>query len=132
MALDVSRFLRLQGAINAAVAAIPSDHAATAVTALAGSYMTMREEVRLVIDDSLRDEFDRLFPVMDVPAAPNVMRGGGFDPFKSADIANQARARLKAMGGWLDGFVQEARMKMEAEAYASARVKEERSRPPDE
>ncbi len=110
MSIDVPRFLRLQGAINAAVAAVPADHAATAVTALVGSYATLREEVRQVVNDDLHGEFDRLFPIMDVPAAPSVMQGGGFDPFRSADIANLARTRLKTMGGWLDGFVQEARM----------------------
>jgi hypothetical protein len=127
MTLDVARFLRLQGAINAAVAAVPAGHAATAVSALAGSYMNMRAEVRLVIDESLQDEFDRLFPVMEVPAAPDVMGGGGFDPLKSADVANQARTRLNTMGGWLDGFVQDSRIKIEAQAYASARIKEERA-----
>jgi hypothetical protein len=30
------------------------------------------------------------------------------------------------MAGWLDGFVQEARMNLEAQACAQARVKEER------
>jgi hypothetical protein len=110
VSIDVPRFLRLQGAINAAVAAVPADHAATAVTALVGSYATLREEVRQVVNNDLHGEFDRLFPIMDVPPAPSVMRGGGFDPFKSADLANLARTRLKTMGGWLDGFVQEARM----------------------
>lgn len=110
MALDIARFLRLQGAINAAVAAVPPDHAATAVTALVGSYATLRQEVRQVVAEDLHGEFDRLFPSMDVPPAPSVMRGGGFDPLKSADVANLARTRLKTMGGWLDGFVQEARM----------------------
>jgi hypothetical protein len=92
------------------VAAVPADHAATAVTALVNSYATLREEVRQVVDEELHGEFDRLFPAMEVPQAPRVMRGGGFDPFKSADVANLARTRLKTMGGWLDGFVQEARM----------------------
>lgn len=70
--------------------------------------MTLREEVREAIDDAFRAEFDRLFPAMAVPAAPSVM--AGFDPFKSADMANQARTRLKTMGGWLGGFVQEAQL----------------------
>ncbi len=108
MAIDVGRFLRLQGAINAAVAAVPADHAATALTALVGSYASLREEVRQVIDENLHGEFDRLFPAMDVPATANVRRG--FDPIQSADMANQARTRMKTMGGWLDGFVQEAKL----------------------
>lgn len=108
MGIDVARFLRLQGALNAAVAAVPADQAARAVTALVGSYVALRGEVRQVIDERLRAEFDRLFPVMVVPRAPNLRRGGGFAPIKSADIANQARTRMKTMSGWLDGVVQEA------------------------
>jgi hypothetical protein len=33
---------------------------------------------------------------------------------------------LASLAGWLDGYVTEARMSMEAEAYADARVKAER------
>ena len=106
MGTDVGRFLRLQGAIDAAAAAVPQEHAATAVTALVGSYVALREEVRAAIDEAFRAEFDRLFPAMTVPPAPNVR--AGFDPFKSADIANEARTRLRTMGGWLGGFVREA------------------------
>jgi hypothetical protein len=103
MAVDVGKFLRLQGAIDAAVASVPADHAATAAGALVSSYVTLRQEVRLVIDESVHDEFDRLFPMMEAPASPNVRRG--FDPIASADQANQARTRLKMMGGWLGGFL---------------------------
>lgn len=109
MGTDVGRFLRLQGAIEAAVDAVPADHAATAVSALVGSYISLRNEVRLAIDDQYHDEFDRLFPLMATPTAPSAMRGG-FDPFQSADLANQARMRLRAMGGWLGGFVEESRL----------------------
>lgn len=108
MGTDVGRFLRLQGAIDAAASAVPEDHAATAVTALVGSYSALREEVRAAIDTKFHAEFDRLFPVMPVPPAPNVR--AGFDPFRSADIANEARTRLRTMAGWLGGFVQEARL----------------------
>lgn len=105
MAVDVGKFLRLQGAIDAAVAAVPADHAATAAGALVSAYLTLRQEVRLVVDESVHDEFDRLFPMMDAPASPNVRLGAGFDPFASADQANKARTRLQMMGGWLGGFL---------------------------
>ncbi len=107
MGVDVARFLRLQGALNAAVAAVPADQAATALTALVGSYAALRGEVRQVIDETLRTEFDRLFPVMEVPPAPSVRRAG-FDPIRMADTANQARTRMNTMSGWLDGFVRDA------------------------
>ena len=106
MAVDVGKFLRIQGAIDAAVEAVPGDQAATAAGALVGSYLTLRQEVRLVIDESVYDEFDRLFPMMEPPASPNVRRG--FDPFANADQANQARIQLKMMGGWLGGFLRAA------------------------
>lgn len=106
MGTDVGRFLRLQGAIDAAASAVPADHAATAVTALVGSYASLREEVRLAIDEEFRDEFDRLFPSVALPSSPRGL-GAGFDPFQSADEANQARTRLRTMSGWLGGFVRE-------------------------
>ncbi len=37
-----------------------------------------------------------------------------------------ARGLLEQMAGWLDGYVQQTRMHAEAEAYAKARVAEER------
>lgn len=107
MSTDIGRFMRLQGAIDAAAAAVPEDHAATAVTALVGAYSTLREEVRAAIDADYQGEFDRLFPTVTVPPTANLR--AGFDPFRSADIANEARTRLRTMGGWLGGFVQEAR-----------------------
>jgi hypothetical protein len=103
MSTDIARFLRLRGAIDAAVAAVPDDQAATAVTGLVSAYLTLREEVRGAIDEGFHDEFDRLFPPMTAPRAPSAL---GFDPFASADTANQARTRLKMMGGWLGGFVE--------------------------
>lgn len=105
MSTDISRFLRLRGAIDAAAAAVPDDHAATAVTGLVAAYASLREEVRGAIDEGFHDEFDRLFSPMTAPQAPSAL---GFDPFASADTANQARTRLKMMGGWLGGFVEVA------------------------
>jgi hypothetical protein len=105
MTVDVGRFLRLQGAIEAAVGAIPADQATTAASALVDSYRTLREEVRSVVDESVREEFDRLFPDMQTHAPPDLRRGGGFDPFAAANVANQARTRLTMMGGWLGGFL---------------------------
>jgi hypothetical protein len=39
---------------------------------------------------------------------------------------HEARTLMLAMVGWFDGIIQEARAGAEIEAYAAARVKEER------
>ena len=108
MSTDIARFLRLRGAIDAAVDAVPKDHAATAVSGLVTAYSSLRNEVREAIDAGFHDGFDRLFPTMTAPRSSGI--GGGFNPVVNADAANEARTRLKMMGGWLGGFVEAARL----------------------
>lgn len=108
MSTDIAHFLRLRGAIEAAVDAVPKDHAATAVSGLVNAYSVLRDEVRGAIDSTFHDEFDRLFPSLTVPRRSGI--GSGFDPLASADAANEARTRLKMMGGWLSGFVEAAQL----------------------
>jgi hypothetical protein len=59
--------------------------------------------------------------------------------FAQQDVASEARTRLGAMAGWLNGFIEEAqfeaRLRAEADAYAKERVKAERGigfQPPPE
>jgi hypothetical protein len=124
VAIDVGRFLRLQGAITSALAAVPVEQAAMTGEALPTSYTRLRGEAIDIIPAKVRDEFERLFP-----EHPFTRRGHTSGPrfaIETANRANEARAILGTLAGWLGGFVAEARMKQEAAAYAQARIKAER------
>lgn len=125
---DVGRFLRLQGAIQAALDSIPMDQAVVAEQPMKDAYLRLRAETRSVIPGETLEEFDRMFPT-EVKVGPT---GSSRMVIRAARF-NAARSLLGSLAGWLDGFVQEARMTIEAEAYAHARVEEERGvgfRPP--
>lgn len=116
--MDVGKFLRLQGAIRAAHESIPPDHAVMGGTAMERAYERLRIEVQDAIPNEHLQEFDGLFP--------EHIGGFGHSPRGEAERFHAARSLLASMAGWLDGYVQAARMEMEAQAYAEARVKEER------
>ncbi len=115
---------------------VPEGSSVTAGDALPNAYQKLREEVGTVIEDEQREEFERLFPPWSRPSTAGSVRGG-FDPLRAAAATNEARALLGQLAGWLEGFVSEVRMKLEADAYAKERVKQERgigfgpAKPPD-
>ena len=111
--------LRLHGAITSALASVSEDQAVMAAEALGITYTSLRAEVRAIVPDGLTEEFERLFS----PQVPGARARG---PMGDAKHFSQARAALGAMAGWLDGFIREARMRAEVEAYAKERVKAER------
>ena len=124
MAIDVGCFLRLQGAITSTLAAVPIEQAAMTGEALPTFYTRLRGEAIDIIPVKARDEFERLFP--EDPLTPRRYTSGRNYPIQTANRANEARAILGSLAGWLGGFVAEARMKQEAAAYAEARIKAER------
>lgn len=115
--MDIGKFLRLQGAIGAAIDS-GAEGRDLGASDLAGTYRRLRAEVRGAVEAQHWPEFDRLFPES-LGGFPQSQRG-------DAEKLNAARRRLAMMAGWLEGFVKEARMDMEAQAYAAARVREER------
>jgi hypothetical protein len=119
---DISRYLRLQGAIRAAIDAVPEGQAALAGHAMMNAYRRFRSEARANIPNEQFSEFDAMFPTEVIFERANPRD----DLQDAAAEFNAARLPLSTMAGWLDGFVQEAKMQMEANAYAKARVKEER------
>jgi hypothetical protein len=122
VASDPGAFLRLKSAIDATIGGI--DEKSVAAKAFADAYATFRAEAqRIAQDQGVAEEFSRMFPAPTVVARPTVQRG--LDPFGLASDANDALSLLVRLSGWLDGFVQEVRLKMEAEAYATARLKHE-------
>jgi hypothetical protein len=122
MAIDIGKFLRLKSSIEAAMSAVPTDQAAVAAGAMMATYDRIRAEVADVVSDEQSDEFSSLFPET-VTNYPGLVLGASS---KEAAKYNSARVLLGSLAGWLDGFVAEARMQKEADAYAAARVKEER------
>jgi hypothetical protein len=117
---DIGKFMRLRGAIQFAMDAVDPGQAAMGGDALARTYERLRGEVREAVHKGYRDEFDRLFP-------EQVHRGSGATPAQmSARTYNEARSLLGSMAGWLQGFIDEARMQNEVQAFAEARVKAER------
>lgn len=124
MSIDVGRFLRLQGAITSALTAVPVEQAARSGEALPTAYARLRGEAIDIIPAKARDEFERLFPE-DPLTARGWTRGPGYAT-DTANRANEARAVLGMLAGWLGGFVDEARMEQEAAAYAAARIKAQR------
>jgi hypothetical protein len=50
----------------------------------------------------------------------------GDAPIERAQQYHSAKTLLASLAGWLSGYVQQARMELEARAYAEERVKAER------
>lgn len=120
--MDVGRFLRLQGAIQSAIESVNDGQAAVAGPAMAERYETLVVEARLTIPETELEEFDRLFPKRIEGPRPT----GPGNMFGSAKMFNDAKALLGTLAGYLGGYVSEARMQLEADAYAEARIKSER------
>jgi hypothetical protein len=116
---DVGRFLRLKNSIEGAVAPFGEGSSAIAGGALPNAYVSLREEVREAIGPQHQAEFDRLFPAWNEPI--NTSHG-----IHTATQHSRAKGLLGRLAGWLDGFVQEAQMAMNAQAYAEELVKQER------
>ena len=119
--MDVARFLRLQGAIRAALDSVAEGNAVIGSDAMVASYMRLREEVWSAVPNEDKPEFDRVCPHNAIKGA-----GGRTDLRTAASHYSEARTLLAVMAGWLDGYVQHARMAMEAEATARERVRQER------
>lgn len=120
--MDAGKFLRLQGAIRAALAS-EEPHKVSA-DSMVGTYLRLRATARDAVPGKDRDEFDALFP--EKVEAGSV--GTLFDVLREGERGTffAARSLLETLAGWLGGYVEEARMAMEAAEYAKARVKEER------
>jgi hypothetical protein len=117
--VDVGKLMRLRGAIQGALNSIPTDQAPVAGRAMADRWRELREEARNVIPAEQLDEFESLFP-----GGPEGNPGLGLRG--QAAMFNEARGLLGSLAGWLEGFIEEARLQAEAEAYGRERAKQER------
>ena len=89
---------------------------------MVNAFRRFRAEAKAVIPPDKVAEFDAMFP-SDVDIERANPRD---DLLDRAALYNTSRLLLSTLAGWLEGFVREANMQLEANAYAEARVKEER------
>jgi hypothetical protein len=121
--MDIGKFLRLQGAITSTIEGSKGMNSTQAGSAVEDAYYRLRQEAREAIPDGDREEFDRLFPDTVNPSQRAHM---STQPVSALERYGTAQSLLAGMSGWLDGYVREARLQVEAEAYAVERVKQER------
>jgi hypothetical protein len=119
--MDVARFMRLQGTVQAAINSVDERQALISGMSLMETYTRLRSEVYNTIGDAERGEFTRLFPKM-VDRDPST----NASPEEAKQAWTEARALLTQMSGWLEGYVRQAQMTLEAQAYAEERVRAER------
>jgi hypothetical protein len=122
VAVDIGRVLRLTNGIKASLGAFPRDQESPfSGDALADAYTRFRNEAISIIPQEHLDEFRALFQEWSEvrPRSQN-------DLFGWAAYSNKAREILSRLGGWLDGYVAQAQMQANAEAYVKAKLGEER------
>jgi hypothetical protein len=115
---DIGKFMRLRRAIQSTVEGLDDDQAAMAGEALARHYVRLRKEVAAVVSPQEEEEFARLFP--------EAANGYGRAPMEQAKKFHAAKGLLAQLGGWLQGFIDEAELQARAEVYARERVKQKR------
>jgi hypothetical protein len=113
--LDLATLMRLRSAIASSVDSVPTGQASAGGQAMTYAYGRCRDEVRVVIDESLTAEFDRLFP-----PAPTTRVGLGLP---GAERFHRQRANLKRLQGWLDGQIEYLKFERQARLDAEAKAK---------
>lgn len=122
--VDLGRVIRLKTSIDQAAAAgrMGDQWSPMGGEAMKSAYLAMRQELLLLLDESnLVEEFQRMNPA--VPdSRPPVLS----NLFAASAYSESYGSALLRMAGWLDGLIQESRMRMEIAALTTARIKEER------
>jgi hypothetical protein len=102
MPIDVGRLTRLKAAIDNTATMKADPGSAGALTTAAHQYRT---QVADALDGDLKKEFESLFPVDTTMRTASGFRGG-HDLFRQAAEAEEGRATLLGISGWLAGLVQ--------------------------
>jgi hypothetical protein len=97
---DTGRFIRLKATIDGTVRVDSEVTSARALQEADGRY---RSAISELLAGDLRTEFDALFPPQS--PLPSGRSAFGEDILESAERARQARERLLAIAGWLQGLV---------------------------
>jgi hypothetical protein len=101
LALDVGKLTRLKAAIDSTTG-IKAD--ATSAIALVSAARQYRSQVTAALEGDLKAEFEALFPLDTTPVPTSGF--GMRDMVHAAGQAEEGRARLLGMSGWLAGLVQ--------------------------
>lgn len=125
MAVDVGRLLRIKGALEGTLKSAmrsEGERSPFAGKALGEGYNRYRAELRDLLEGSgFEAEFDRLCPPLADSAPPPKT-----DLFGNDAYTGNAAAALHQAIGWVEGLIKESEMRMNAEAYAQAKLKSER------
>jgi LmbE family N-acetylglucosaminyl deacetylase len=127
---NLGKLFRMHGMVSRAAL---METASQAGGALARAYLGLRDEMLLSLDTEeltpLREEFERLFPVMEVPEPHDphwdVQRSGT----RLMEAAMEAQLHLRRLEGWIQGLIDEMtleqrlRLRMDAEEKAKAERK---------
>lgn len=130
MTLDLGRLLRAKNMIGSAAAAVPAD--ASSARALTESYERLRRAIRELVDgEGLEEEFDQLFPEIEIADAPSAVttRSSLQRSVQLEGEARRATALLQQLSGWLDGMIQEQTLEQQIQANAEAYARQQ-NRPP--
>jgi hypothetical protein len=112
---DLAKMMRLRSAARETLRQLG---AITDANGMAESYERYRAEARLVVEDpTAEQEFDRLFPVKELPRY-EVVRPSMAIPY------GEAKACLAGLLGWLDGAVEAEQFDQQARANAEARLRD--------
>ena len=118
--LALGRLLRMRAMVMEAAQIEATFHAGGA---LVRAYLGLRDEMLRILEPEalaeLREEFERLFPVVREPRSisrsmPNLTRA------QQAEAASEAQLSLRKLQGWIQGLIDELtfeeRLRLEAEA----------------
>lgn len=115
--LDVGRFLRLRNAIQQSMEAVTEDVKAYAGSVLLEAYSRFHEDALMLVP---QDDLEQLLKVCpDVnPQRIGQIRSGPGSGSDQAKAFVEAKVLLGGLAGFLDGYVEENRMRVEAEEKA--------------
>ena len=99
---DQDGIARLRGSIDGVLGSLQPE--AVSAKALTDSYLRFRQRALALAPDEKRDEFESLFPAVDAVPSPSISFAG-YDPIALASAANEARALLSSLSGWLRQIV---------------------------
>ena len=121
-ALDFGRLLRMRAMVTAAA---QQEAAVQSAGALVRAYMFLRSEMLGVLGPAsgeLREEFERLFPVIEEPPKFET-RMGVTQASALTRAAHEAHISLSTLQAWIQGLIDELtfseRLRLEAEAKAA-------------
>lgn len=113
--LDVGRFLRLRNAIREAMEAGADVGAAPS---LARQYRAFRESAIELVPPEHEDELRALAPEIDDEKTRLELGPNPQSMFRAKELHGEVSVLLGGLAGFLDGYIQEAQMRMEAEEKA--------------